>query len=221
MSWALGGSLAAFTLYLTLTGAVSGAADQAAVRAAKAVLSGTVPVVGGILSDAAETLLAGAGVLRGGIGIFGTLGVLAICAYPFLHLGIQYLLYRGAGFLAEAAGGGPLPPHPVEHTGEHPLGAGEQQIEVVPPVVEKAEPPHHVCSVHIPRLDQLLVRHGSGIFVSPGVGHLVQVRNRLLHHGAEQVLFPFVPFIQRSGGDAGPLADGFERCRFKAVCQEF
>ena len=76
---------------------------------AKAVLSGTVPVVGGILSDAAETLLAGAGVLRGGIGIFGTLGVLAICAYPFLHLGIQYLLYRGAGFLAEAAGGGPLP----------------------------------------------------------------------------------------------------------------
>ena len=87
----------------------SGAADQAAVRAAKAVLSGTVPVVGGILSDAAETLLAGAGVLRGGIGIFGTLGVLAICAYPFLHLGIQYLLYRGAGFLAEAAGGGPLP----------------------------------------------------------------------------------------------------------------
>ena len=72
-------------------------------------LSGTVPVVGGILSDAAETLLAGAGVLRGGIGIFGTLGVLAICAYPFLHLGIQYLLYRGAGFLAEAAGGGPLP----------------------------------------------------------------------------------------------------------------
>ncbi|MDY4964743.1 MAG: stage III sporulation protein AE [Dysosmobacter sp.] len=109
VSWALGGSLAAFTLYLTLTGAVSGAADQAAVRAAKAVLSGTVPVVGGILSDAAETLLAGAGVLRGGIGIFGTLGVLAICAYPFLHLGIQYLLYRGAGFLAEAAGGGPLP----------------------------------------------------------------------------------------------------------------
>ena len=109
VSWALGGSLAAFTLYLTLTGAVSGAADQAAVRAAKAVLSGTVPVVGGILSDAAETLLAGAGVLRGGIGIFGTLGVLAICAYPFMHLGIQYLLYRGAGFLAEAAGGGPLP----------------------------------------------------------------------------------------------------------------
>ena len=109
VSWILGGSLTAFTLYLTLAGAVSGAADKAAVRAAKAVLSGTVPVVGGILSDAAETLLAGAGVLRGSIGVFGTLGVLAICAYPFLHLGVQYLLYRGAGFLAEAAGGGPLP----------------------------------------------------------------------------------------------------------------
>ena len=109
VSWALGGSLAAFTLYLTLTNAISGAADKAAVRAAKAVLSGTVPVVGGILSDAAETLLAGAGTLRGSIGVFGTLGVLAICAYPFLHLGVQYLLYRGAGFLAEMSGGGPLP----------------------------------------------------------------------------------------------------------------
>ena len=47
--------------------------------------------------------------LKGTIGMFGLLGVLALCAYPFLHLGIQYLLYRGAGFLAEAAGGGPLP----------------------------------------------------------------------------------------------------------------
>ena len=109
VSWALGGSLAVFTLYLTLTGAVAGAADQTALRAAKAVLSGTVPVVGGILSDAAETLLSGAGVLRSSIGVFGTLGVLAICAYPFLHLGVQYLLYQGAGVLAGFAGDGPLP----------------------------------------------------------------------------------------------------------------
>ena len=109
VSWILGGSLTAFTLYLTLAGAVSGAADKATVRAAKAVLSGTVPVVGGILSDAAETLLAGAGVLRGSIGVFGTLGVLAICAYPFLPVGVRSPLSRGAGFRAEAAGGGPLP----------------------------------------------------------------------------------------------------------------
>ena len=104
VSWALGGSLAAFTLYLTLTGAVSGAADQAAVRAAKAVLSGTVPVVGGIIAEASETVLAGASVLKGTIGVFGLLGVLALCAYPFLQLGIQYLLYQLTRFLASVIG---------------------------------------------------------------------------------------------------------------------
>ena len=48
-------------------------------------------------------------VVEGTVAVNFNLGGLPICAYPFLHLGIQYLLYRGAGFLAEAAGGGPLP----------------------------------------------------------------------------------------------------------------
>ena len=31
--------------------------------------------------------------------------VLALCAYPFVQLGIQYLLYKLTGFLASAMGG--------------------------------------------------------------------------------------------------------------------
>ncbi len=42
--------------------------------------------------------------LKNAIGIFGTLAVLAACAWPFLHLGIQYLLYKLAGFLAGVIG---------------------------------------------------------------------------------------------------------------------
>ena len=52
------------------------------------------------------------------------------------------------------------------------------------------------------------------------MGHLIQVRHGLLHHGAKQILFPLVPLIQRPGGDAGSLADGFERRLFKAACKE-
>ena len=41
--------------------------------------------------------------LKGTIGVFGMLSVLAICAHPFLQLGTQYLLYKLAAFLAAVA----------------------------------------------------------------------------------------------------------------------
>ena len=36
--------------------------------------------------------------------MIGLLGVLALCAYPFLQLGIQYLLYKLTAFLASVIG---------------------------------------------------------------------------------------------------------------------
>ena len=70
----------------------------------KTAISGMIPVVGGIIAEASETVLAGAGLLKGAIGVFGLLGVLALCAYPFLQLGIQYLLYKLTAFLASVIG---------------------------------------------------------------------------------------------------------------------
>lgn len=96
-----------FTAYLSLSGVISGTADRAAAKLTRFAISGLVPVVGGILSDASESLLAGAGLLRSAIGVFGTVAVLGFCLVPFLHLGVQYLLYRGAAVLAALAGGGP------------------------------------------------------------------------------------------------------------------
>ena len=104
VTWTLSGALIAFTVYLSVVHVISGAADAAAVKLAKAAVSGVVPVVGGILSDAAETVLAGAGALRGTIGAFGTLAVLGACAWPFLNLGVQYLLYKMTAFLAGTVG---------------------------------------------------------------------------------------------------------------------
>ena len=91
--------LLAFVGYLTASGAIAGTVDAAAIKAAKLAISRAIPVVGGILADASETVLAGAGVLRGAVGVAGLLVVLAICLTPFLRLGLQYLLYKGAGAL--------------------------------------------------------------------------------------------------------------------------
>jgi len=89
-----------FVSYLTLSGIVAGHTDAAAIKAAKFTLSSTIPVVGGILADAAETVLVGTRVLRGSVGIFGTLTILAICIVPFLQLGIHYLVYKLAAALS-------------------------------------------------------------------------------------------------------------------------
>ena len=69
-------------------------------RLAKTAISGVVPVVGGIIAEASETVLVGAGLLKGTLGVFGLLGILALCVVPFLRIGIQYLLYKLTAFLA-------------------------------------------------------------------------------------------------------------------------
>ena len=104
ITWILTTSLLLFTVYLSIVRVVAGAADGASVKVAKAAISGVVPVVGGIIAEATETVLAGAGMLRNTIGVFGMLAILAACAYPFLQLGVQYLLYKLSAFLAAAIG---------------------------------------------------------------------------------------------------------------------
>lgn len=98
--WFLTSFLLIFVAYLTVSGTIAGSADLVAVRTTKIALSRVVPVVGGILSDAAETVLVGAGVLRGSVGVAGMLAVLSICLAPFLELSIHYLAYRITAALA-------------------------------------------------------------------------------------------------------------------------
>ncbi len=96
-----------FTAYMSLTGVISGSADAVAVKATKAAISGMIPVVGSIVSDASESLLAGASVLKNTVGIFGMLAVLAIALLPFLRVGIQYLLMKLTAALSAAVGSKP------------------------------------------------------------------------------------------------------------------
>ena len=104
VSWTLGGLLTLFTAYLTVSGTLAGSADAQAVKMAKSALSAAVPVVGSILSDAAESVLAGAGLMRGMVGTLGTLAVAGLCLLPLLRLGCQYALYQAASLVAAAVG---------------------------------------------------------------------------------------------------------------------
>ena len=92
--------LLSFVAYLTVSGVIAGAADAVTLKAAKFTVSSVVPVVGSILSDAAETVLAGASMLKNTVGVFGMLVILGMCVLPFLQLGIHYLIYKVTSALA-------------------------------------------------------------------------------------------------------------------------
>ena len=108
VTWALTGVMLLFTGFLTLTGAASSAADALTMQMTRSAISAAVPVVGSIISDATGTVLAGAGMLKSAVGVFGMLAVLAICLTPFLTIAVQYLLYKLAAFLAGTMTAGPL-----------------------------------------------------------------------------------------------------------------
>lgn len=95
-----------FVGYLSISGVVAGSADAMTIKATKFAISGTIPVVGGILSDAAETILASAGVLRGTVGVFGTVTILGVCLLPLLRLAVHYLMYKLVAALSAATGPG-------------------------------------------------------------------------------------------------------------------
>ena len=94
MTWVLKTVLYVFTGYMGITGVVSGTTDAAALKAAKLTISGVVPVVGGILSDASEAVLVSAGVVKNAAGIYGIFAVLALIAEPFFRIGVHYLILK-------------------------------------------------------------------------------------------------------------------------------
>ena len=94
MTWILKIILYIFTGYISITGVVSGTTDTAALKAAKLTISGAVPVVGGILSDASEAVLVGAGTVKNAAGIYGLLAVIAVFIGPFLRIGAHYLMLK-------------------------------------------------------------------------------------------------------------------------------
>lgn len=97
MTWMLKISIYIFTGYISITGVISGHVDSSALKAAKLTISGTVPVVGSIISDASETILLSAGLMKNAVGTYGLLSIIAIWIGPFLKIGTHYLVLKITG----------------------------------------------------------------------------------------------------------------------------
>ena len=97
--------LGAFISYITVAGIVSGSVDKAGLRVMQLAVGG-VPIVGGIMADAAETVLSGAAVIKNTVGVFGMLVVLSACVVPFCALAGNYILFKVCAVCAAPMIGG-------------------------------------------------------------------------------------------------------------------
>ena len=103
VAWILAAVLAAFTGYITLAGMVSGTADSFTAKAAKSVMS-AVPVVGSVMSNASETIIAGAAILKNAVGMFGTAATIAVCAAPCIRMAVHYVFFKISAAVSSTIG---------------------------------------------------------------------------------------------------------------------
>ena len=107
ITWSLKLLLGIFTGYLAVSGVLSGTANAVAVKTLK-LASGAVPLVGGVISDAAETVIAGAAAVKGVVGVVGIVGIASIILLPFVKVALSYALYKLAAVLSSMTGAGEL-----------------------------------------------------------------------------------------------------------------
>lgn len=98
VKWVAGTLLTGFTMafgaFISISSLVTGSADALAVKTTRTIISTALPVVGGIISDAASTVLAAASMIRNSAGALSLVAVCALCAGPFVLLGVKMLLFR-------------------------------------------------------------------------------------------------------------------------------
>ena len=104
VSWCLKTILYVYTGYIGITGVVSGTTDAGLLKAAKLTITGAVPVVGSILSDASEAVLVSAGTVKNAAGIYGMLAVIALWIGPFLRIGAHYLILKALALVCGVLG---------------------------------------------------------------------------------------------------------------------
>jgi stage III sporulation protein AE len=104
----LGVSLSAFIGISSVQGLGKGIADGVALRAAKFAVKNFVPVIGGALSDAAETVTSASLLVKNAVGIAGLIIVACIALFPALKILALSFIYNGSAALMQPLGESPM-----------------------------------------------------------------------------------------------------------------
>ena len=95
--WVLTTVLTLFMSLATLEGGITSGLDGMTLKAGKSLVSNAVPVVGGILGDAIDTVLGYSNIIKNAVGVVGIFVIICICIKPILNLtALTITYYLGA-----------------------------------------------------------------------------------------------------------------------------
>ena len=106
ISWGLGILATLAGGMFALQTGIAASSDSLSLRSAKFAVSGFVPVVGGVLSEALGTVTASAAVIRSGVGIVVLLALLMLFLPPLLELACWQITLKLLAFFAGSCGEG-------------------------------------------------------------------------------------------------------------------
>jgi stage III sporulation protein AE len=93
--------LSVFLGVITIQGLSSSIADGVISRTAKYTVGTFLPVVGGLLADSVDAVIGASLLIKGAIGSYGLLIILAIAAFPLIKIFSLVIIYRFAAALIE------------------------------------------------------------------------------------------------------------------------
>ncbi|MBR7186265.1 MAG: stage III sporulation protein AE [Clostridia bacterium] len=103
--WLIGLTLGLFSLFLTVQGIASAQYDGLSLRAARYVLSGSVPIVGGFLSGGVDVVVAGSALIKNAFGAFALYILVGTLLRPLLLYCAFQLFLRISAAATEPVGG--------------------------------------------------------------------------------------------------------------------
>ena len=103
--WIIGFTLGIFSVFLSVQGITAAQYDGVSLRAAKYVISGSVPIVGGFLSGGIEIVVAGSALIKNALGSFSLFMLFAVLLRPVLLFTALQLFLRLSAAATEPAGG--------------------------------------------------------------------------------------------------------------------
>lgn len=103
--WIIGLALGIFSVFLSVQGITAAQYDGVSLRAAKYVISGSVPIVGGFLSGGVEIVIAGSALIKNALGSFSLFLLFGVLLRPVLLFAALQLFLRLSAAATEPAGG--------------------------------------------------------------------------------------------------------------------
>lgn len=103
--WVVGLALGIFSIFLSIQGISAAQYDGISLRAAKYVISGSIPIVGGFLSGGVEIVVAGSALIKNALGSFALFLLFGVLLRPVLLFAALQLFLRLSAAATEPAGG--------------------------------------------------------------------------------------------------------------------